>query len=250
MRRRQFVAALVLLSGSLTRARQVQAASMVAGALEPTQIANMIQLIEHTVHFIQMVVSLAKQVNYWQQNLRRFAEGDFKAAKALMGSVGGLVNEFRGITFAARSNIESFKKEHPGHAAPADNDYKKAYRDLDKQTVESVERALKAMDVQLNDENGGLKRQHEVVEQLANKIDAADGTAKGLQITNKLLVQLIQLAEKQIVVMTAHAQQMGMYAANETQRRSYEQTAHEKMYEYRPPTATPIDWSKQGLKGI
>jgi P-type conjugative transfer protein TrbJ len=250
MKRRNFFSALLLLGGTIMRAPRVHALSAFAGALEPTQLANMIQLIEHTVHFIQMVVRLKQQVQYWQQNLKGFAKGDFGQAMTILNGTASLVSEFRGLTFAARSNIETFKKDHPGQTAPADGDYKQAYRDLDKQTVQAVERSLNSMNVQLTDEKGGLKKQHEVVQQLANQIDSADGQVKAAQLTNKLLVQLIQLAEKQILIMAGHAQQMGMYIANETQRRSYEQSVHQKLYQYRPPTAQPIDWSKQGLKGI
>jgi P-type conjugative transfer protein TrbJ len=238
----------IVFAGPMLSPPKARAVSAFAGALEPTQVANFIQLVEHTIHFIQMVRSAKEQVQHWRTTMQTFKEGDLRMATNIVRTVGSLVRQYRGVTFAARSNIETFKRQHPGHTVPPNGNYQQAYRDLDRDTLRSVERALKTMDVQLSDPQGGIEAEQRLINDLAQKARSADGQLKALQVTNELLVTLNHQVQKLRITLTAHAQQMAHYTANEVQRRAYDSVARERYFERRAPTHPATDWSREGVR--
>lgn len=239
-----------VLTAALTFTPTPSRASMFAGALEPTQLANFVQLLEHTIHFIQIVRQGKQQVQRWKQNLEKLDAGHFLVAAGLVRDIGAALTEFRTVTFGARSNLETFQKQHPGYQAPPGA--KQTYEQLDKDTNEAVARALKAVDVQLNDPKGGLKAQDQLIEELAGKIQGADGTVKALQIADELLVVLTKQMEKLLVLVAAQAAQQGAFIANETQRRSYGMYERDQYVQRRgrPHAAPPVDWSRDAFIGF
>jgi P-type conjugative transfer protein TrbJ len=225
----------------LMRPARSVALSTFAGALEPTQIANFIQLVEHTVHFIQMVRKAAEQVRRWKQNLEGLGKGHFGSIRKLVGLVGSAVDDYRSITYGAQSLLKKFSEEHPGFKPPANS--METYTQLDKQTVAMVEESLKTIDATLSKE--AMNSQDDLVKELEGKIEGAEGTVKALQITNHLLVLLTKQMEKLLLVVGADARQMSAYVANETQRRSsaLAERHHVVTGAGNPPKADPIDWS-------
>jgi len=243
-----------LLVGALVvmRPPRSQAASTLAGALEPTQIANFIQLIQQCVKMAQAVKHAKEQVESWKKNLGKFKDLRHAAlAGALVSEVSALIGQYRSITFGRDANIETFKKLYPGYQDPPDQNYAQAYQDIDKSTMAALQRSLQAMDMQLKDEKGGLKAEDELIKELAEKAKSAEGVVQAINVTNGFLSVIAKQNQRLMLTLVAQGQAMNHYLAGEVQRRTYEEHARDRYFEFnKRPVPDPVDWSREGPRGF
>jgi P-type conjugative transfer protein TrbJ len=208
----------LLLSGT---PRPVHAGTWTGGASEWTQISNNIQLIEHTINLIQMVVRIGKQLKWMEKQAEKLASlDDFMN---LVGSVGGLLGQVRGVLFASESLVKRWEDTHQGsrdlyqyYDSPSS-----AYRAIDESTRQAVVRNLKVLDIQVNSADGWPKDQ-QILNDLRDSIHNTDGQLKALQALGDLLVEVIRQLHLLRGVQVAHAEMMGYAVSGETQRRQFE----------------------------
>lgn len=235
------------------RAPRTHAASAIAGALEPTQIANFIQLIQQCVKMAQAVKHAKQQVESWKTNLSKFKNMRHgELAGALVNDVSSLIGQYQSIAYGRDATIETFKKLYPGYQGPpGEQNYEQAYQNIDKSTMASLQRSMQAMDVQLKDEKGGIKAENELIKELADKMQSAEGVVQALNVTNGFLSVMTKQLQRLELTMISQGQAMNHYLAGEVQRRTYEEHARDQYFKFdkrAPPT--PVDWSREGPKGF
>lgn len=213
--------AVVVMAAVLSAPMRVGAGTWTGGASEWTQISNNIQLIMHTVSLIQTVVNLGKQLAL--QIKMAATQKSPEAFLQLMGGVGGLITQMRGLLFQSESIVSRWEKTHQGSQNP-NNIYEspsEAYRKIDESTRQAVKRAMDVLELQSNSADGWPKDQ-DILKQLSEKAHSADGEVKCLQVALDLLLEIIRQLHLLRGVQIAHAEMMGYHVSGETQRRQFE----------------------------
>lgn len=212
----------ILLAGLLVSAPlRVGAGTFTGGASEWTEIANHVQLIEHTINLIQMVVGIKRQIEYMAQHAKSIRSPE--EFLSVMQNAAGLIGQMRGILFASGSIIERWKTMHPGnkdlskwYSDPAD-----AYKQIDESTRQAVQRSMEVLELQANTADG-WPQDRTILAQLAAKAQTADGQLKAAQVANDLLLEVIRQLHLLRGVQIAHAEMTGYQISGETQRRQFE----------------------------
>jgi P-type conjugative transfer protein TrbJ len=220
--KRAMATALVVLVATMVPAPvPVRAGTWTGASTEWTQISNNIQLLQHTISLIQTVMNLKRQVEYMARNAKNIDSPE--SFLRTMGSVGGLINQMRGILFASESIVDRWKQTHPGHkdleqyySTPAD-----AYTKIDESTRQAVQRSMEVLDLQANSVDG-WPQDRTILAELKDKAQTVSGQLQAAKVTNDLLIEVVRQLHLLRGVQIAHAEMMGYHISGETQRRQFE----------------------------
>lgn len=230
--------AVVLASSLMVTSSTTHAGTWTGGASEWTQIANNIQLVLQYVQQIMMVVNLAKQVAMMvKMTAKANSPQEAFAVMSGMHQIFGTVGQ---IVFQGRSLTDQWKQSHPGLKTPdvpaqaggqGYGSIEEAYDAIDKNLHAAAERSLKALDVHLDPNN--VRQDEQLLEQLKNKAESAEGQMQATQATNALLLEVIRQLNLIRQVNVIQAQMVTLAASDEAQRRMYVSAVRQRDYAYR-----------------
>jgi len=252
----------VLIAGSLSLALAVSAAtpiahaSMVAGALESTQLANFVQLVTQAGRAIKQLVTLKRQLETMVKQAKRFGELDFRDLRSLAIHTQSMYGAVNGLYHSSLSTSERFQQLYPGHKAELQN-FDQKVQALSKQKQESTERALKHMEMTFKN----VQSDQKMYDSLKRKLDGGDlGRNQLLDICARTLLeihaQLVQL--KSVLAASVHLDAVHRRRPTRRARRDLAGTAtrrHIPLRRTRPlarppnrPLATPTQPTPTALR--
>lgn len=223
--------ALVLATALLGTPASGRAGTWTGGSSEWTQIANNIQLVLQYVQQVMMVANLAKQVAMMVIQTKR--ANSSAEAFAVMNGMHQIFGTAAQFVFQGRSLTEQWKETHPGEQPPEVKGYgsiEQAYDAIDKNLHAAAERSLRALDVHISP--NAVNQDKQLLEQLKQKAESAEGQMQATQATNALLLEVIRQLQLIRQVNIVQAQMVTLEASDEAQRRLYRSAVHERDYAY------------------
>lgn len=208
-----------------------RAGTWTGGASEWTQISNNIQLVLQYIQQVMMVVQLAKQVAMMIIMTKR-AKSPAEAF-AVMSGMHQIFGTAAGFVFQGRALTQQWKDTHPGEKTPDVPGYgsiEQAYDAIDQNLHAAAERSLKALDVHVDP--NGVNQDKQILEQLKNKAESAEGQMQAQQATNALLMEVIRQLMLIRQVNVIQAQMVTLAASDDAQRRLYRSATQQRDYAY------------------
>lgn len=166
---------------------------------------------EAITNLANQLVQIQNQVSMMKQNLVNLGQYNWNDINAAAGQVAQAMNSANALSYAA-SNIDSqFKQNYPGYNPNAD--YAQQYQNLSKQTLNTVQGSLDAMNMsyqQFQNDNQRLKS-------MQASASGADGALKALQANAQITSEVAQQVSGLKSVMMAQSSAQQAYIAQKTQ---------------------------------
>lgn len=214
------------------------ASGAIAGATEPTQIMNNIQLVMSYVEQAQQTVTQLNQYQTMLTNLMRLTPSELlgQASRQLWQDQGmtQAFNNLRSIVVNGQnmaytmSNMESkFKMMNPGYSSKGSPmDFFKAYQNWSDNTLGQVKNAIGM--VTTHSEN--FASEEGMVQELANASNSAQGQLQALQAGNAVGVQMIGQMQKLRQLQMAQMQAQNAYIAGQQSAADAKTQGTERVY--------------------
>jgi P-type conjugative transfer protein TrbJ len=205
-------------------------AGAVAGATEPTQILNNIQL---TASYAQQAQQTVTQINQYETMLRNLMNS---TPSELLGQAAGvlwndnnmtqtfknlstIVQSGQKIAYTLQNTDTLFHNLHPGYGSAFD--FQNGYRNWSDNTLNSVQNALSLMQAHASN----FASEQSMVKELQTRSQSAVGQMQVLQAGNEIGVAMIGQMQELRQLQAAQAQQQGAYIAAQQSRTDVGDTA-------------------------
>ncbi|ACX96444.1 P-type conjugative transfer protein TrbJ [Halothiobacillus neapolitanus] len=215
------------------------ASGVVAGATEPTQIMNNIELVASNVKEAEQIsnqlTQIANQIQAYQNmvtNTLNIPNQIWQNADGLLQQLVGVINQGQALAFSATNINSLFQQKYPGYTPP--QDFAASYQQLNETTLDSIRGALNAANLQSNEftsEQGAL-----------NAIEAQSQTAQGrmqaIQAGNQIAMAQVQQMRKMRALQMAQMQAQAAYMDAQTQQKANDDMITQQTLNF---TVTPMD---------
>lgn len=212
-----------LLAGALFAFAVNAHAGAVAGATEPTQILNNIQL---TASYAQLAQQTTTEINQYETMLRNLmtstpSELLGQAAGALWNdnnmtqtfkNLSSIVQGGQKVAYTLQNTDQLFHNLHPGYGSAFD--FQNGYRNWSDNTLNSVQNALSLM----NAHASNFANEQSMVKELQTRSQSAVGQMQVLQAGNDIGVAMIGQMQELRQLQSAQIQQQGAYIAAQQDR--------------------------------
>ncbi|MGP8437796.1 P-type conjugative transfer protein TrbJ [Paraburkholderia fungorum] len=213
-----------LIAGALLMSVTLNArAGAVAGATEPTQILNNIQL---TASYAQQAQQTVTQINQYEamlQNLMTSTPSELlgQAAGALWNdnnmtqtfkNLSTIVQGGQKIAYTLQNTDQLFHNLHPGYGSAFD--FQNGYRNWSDNTLSSVQNALSLM----NAHASNFANEQTMVKELQTRSQSAVGQMQMLKAGNDIGVAMIGQMQELRQLQSAQIQQQGAFIAAQQSR--------------------------------
>lgn len=206
-----------------------------AGATEPTQIMNNIQLIASYAEHIQQTTTQIQQYQTMLKNLVQMTPSQLldQSAQKLFKDQNMLkaFKDLRRIVVAGQStsytlaNIDQqFKGMHPGYKAKIN--FQNAYRDWSDNTLDSVKNALTLVTAHADD----FDNEQSMVDELLSKSQTAQGQLQALQAGNAVGVQMVGQLQKLRQLQMAQVQAQNAFISGQQSENDSRKTGLDKVF--------------------
>lgn len=206
-------------------------AGAVAGATEPTQILNNVQLVLQEANQVQMV---ANQLN----SLAKMPVTNWGQASSDLAALTQAVSVGQGISYTMSNVASAFQQQYPGYQAP--QNFGQSYQQWGQNSLSSISAALQAAGLQssqFSTERAALS----AIQMLANNpLGQTQAIQAGTEIASAQVDQLQKLRQ----LMMAQIQAQGAYMANQTQTQQAGMAMQQQ--HFTPYTPTAPTFSSQG----
>lgn len=241
--------AIALLVAAISSPVPVLATGAIAGATEPTQIMNNIQLVMSYVEQAQQTVTQLNQYQTMLTNLMRLTPSE------LLGQASRQLWQDQGMTQAftnlrniivngqsmayTMSNMESrFKTMYPGYTSNGSPmDFFKAYQNWSDNTLGQVKNAVAMVTAHseaFNSEQG-------MVQELANASNSAQGQLQAVQAGNQIGVAMVGQMQKLRQLQMAQMQAQNAFIAGQQSRTDSSDDALRKFFTRKTTKVQTID---------
>ncbi|TCK31783.1 P-type conjugative transfer protein TrbJ [Paraburkholderia sp. BL8N3] len=225
-----------LFSGALLACFACNAhAGAVAGATEPTQILNNMQL---TASYAQQAQQTVTQINQYETMLRNLMNS---TPSELLGQAAGalwndnnmtqtfknlstIVQGGQKIAYTLQNTDQLFHNLHPGYGSAFD--FQNGYRNWSDNTLNSVQNALSLMSAHASN----FANEQTMVKELQTRSQSAVGQMQVLQAGNDIGVAMIGQMQELRQLQAAQVQQQGAYIAAQQDRSNVGDTALSKEF--------------------
>ncbi|OYY31311.1 MAG: P-type conjugative transfer protein TrbJ, partial [Halothiobacillus sp. 24-54-40] len=217
----------------------VHASGAVAGATEPTQIMNNIELVAGVAKQAEQVsnqlLQIQNQIQAYQNmvtNTLNIPNQIWQNADGLLNQLVGIVNQGQALAFSA-TNIDSlFKQKYPGYTPP--QDFGAAYQNITDSTLDSVRGALNAANLQSKD----FTSEQAALNSIEAQSQSATGRMQAIQAGNSIAMAQVQQMRKLRALQMAQMQAQGAYIAGQAQKDSDNKMITQQTLNF---TVTPMD---------
>lgn len=207
------LAVAMAITASCALSAPVRATGMIAGATEPTQIMNNIQLLMSYVEQAQQTATQIQQYETMLRNLQKMGPSSLldSSAQQLWTDMGmtktfadlrtTYVNGQR-VAYSLSSLDQSFKRLHPGYGNIGTGfNYTQAYKNLSDNTLGSIKNAMAMVGAQ----GEAFANEQAVIQDIQRRSGTADGQMQALKVGREIAVaevnQLQQLRQLQMAQM-------------------------------------------------
>ncbi|MGY8527611.1 P-type conjugative transfer protein TrbJ [Paracidovorax citrulli] len=197
-------------------------AGAVAGATEPTQILNNVQLVASYAELAQQTVTEINQYQTMLRNLINSTPSELlaKAAGSLWAD-SNMTQTFKNlqtivvagqkVTYTLQNADQMFRNLHPGYGSAFD--FRNTYKNLSANAMNTVQSALALMGAQ----SQNFSTEAEVVSELSRRSQSAVGQLQALQAGNDIGVAMVnQMQSLRQLQMAQIRQQSDYLAAQQT----------------------------------
>lgn len=215
------------------------ASGVVAGATEPTQIMNNIELVASNVKEAKQVsnqlTQIANQIQAYKNmvtNTLNIPNQIWQNADGLLQQLVGVVNQGQALAFSAININSMFQQKYPGYTPP--QDFGAAYQNINETTLDSVRGALNAANIQSQDfttEQGALNA-------IEAQSQSAQGRMQAIQAGNQIAMAQVQQMRKMRALQMAQMQAQSAYIAGQAQKDSDDKMITQQTLDF---TVTPMD---------
>jgi len=229
---------LVTVAGSLWLSSSAFAGGAVAGATEPTQIMNNIQLVLSYVEQAQQTTTQLQQYQTMLTNLMRLTPSNLlgQASQQLWQDQGmaqafsnlrKIVVNGQNIAYTMANMDSQFKNMHPGYGNFGNGtDFFRSYQGWSDNTLGQVKNAV-AM-VTTHSEN--FATEEGMVQELANASNSAQGQLQAVQAGNQIGVAMVGQMQKLRQLQMAQMQAQNAYLAGQQSAADTKTQGTEKVY--------------------
>lgn len=225
-----------LIAGALLACLACNAhAGAVAGATEPTQILNNIQL---TASYAQQAQQTVTQINQYETMLRNLMNS---TPSELLGQAAGalwndnnmtqtfknlstIVQGGQKIAYTLQNTDQLFHNLHPGYGSAFD--FQNGYRNWSDNTLNSVQNALSLM----NAHASNFANEQTMIKELQTRSQSAVGQLQVLQSGNDIGVAMIGQMQELRQLQAAQIQQQGAYIASQQDAADTKHTSAERVF--------------------
>ncbi len=244
------IAVLIALLLSTAIPTAVNAGGAVAGATEPTQILNQIQLVMSYVEQAQQTVTQLNQYQTMLTNLMRLTPSNLlgQASQQLWQDQGmaqafsnlrKIVVNGQNIAYTMANMDSQFKNMHPGYGNFGNGtDFFRSYQGWSDNTLGQVKNAV-AM-VTTHSEN--FATEEGMVNELANASSSAQGQLQAVQAGNQIGVAMVGQMQKLRQLQMAQMQAQNAYIAGQQSRQDATRAAATNVLTQLPETNKSIKY--------
>lgn len=240
--------ALAMASLTFLNSPIASASGVVAGATEPTQIMNNIELVASNLKEAEQVsnqlTQIANQIQAYKNmvtNTLNIPNQIWQNADGLLQQLVGVVNQGQALAFSATNINSMFQQKYPGYTPP--QDFGAAYQSINETTLDSVRGALNAANIQSRDfttEQGALNA-------IEAQSQSAQGRMQAIQAGNQIAMAQVQQMRKMRALQMAQMQAQSAYISGLTQQKADDSMMTKQMLDLpNPPTASTATMPKAG----
>lgn len=213
--------ALAMASLTFLNSPIASASGVVAGATEPTQIMNNIELVATNIKEAEQIsnqlTQIANQIQAYKNmvtNTLNVPNQIWQNADGLLQQLVGVVNQGQALAFSATNINSLFQQKYPGYTPP--QDFGAAYQNINETTLDSVRGALNAANIQSQDfstEQGALNA-------IEAQSQSAQGRMQAIQAGNQIAMAQVQQMRKLRALQMAQMQAQSAYISGITQQKA------------------------------
>lgn len=212
-----------LAAATLTPMRFAWASGAIAGATEPTQIMNNVELV---MQYAKQVQQYATQLQQWQNQIQNTLNIPNQIWSSIQNDLMGVMNVVKqgeALAFSLSNIGEQFKLKFPGFKTTTDfiGDYKKWSQTL-RDTIKGTLEAANLQSQQFATEEG-------VINQLRSMSQSNTGRLQALQTGNQIAVETTAQLQKLRALAMAQMQAQNAYMAKQEQERDSENASLDSM---------------------
>ncbi|WP_334021999.1 P-type conjugative transfer protein TrbJ [Burkholderia orbicola] len=231
----------VALLGALVSGNTAHAGA-VAGATEPTQILNNIQLVASYAQQAQQTVTQINQYETMLRNLMNSTPSELlgQAAGALWNdnnmtqtfqNLSTIVMSGQKIAYTLQNTDQLFHNLHPAYGSAFD--FQNAYRNWSDNTLGSVQNALSLISAHASN----FANEQSMVKELQSRSQTAQGQMQVLQAGNDIGVAMVGQMQQLRQLQMAQIQQQGQYIAGQQNKADLKDSLGQQ---YLTPSATRV----------
>lgn len=211
------------------------AGGAVAGATEPTQILNNLQLV---ASYAQQANQTVTQIQQYQTMLKNLLN---MTPSQMLGEVAGklwndnnmstafknlstIVSAGQKISYTLSNQDQYFKNLHPGYGSVWD--FQNAYRNWSDNTLNSIQGALQVVSAHMDD----FSNEQSMIQQLQQRSQSAQGQLQALQAGNEVGVAMVGQLEKLRQLQMAQMQSQNQYLAAQVDKENMGNTGLSQVY--------------------
>lgn len=198
-----------------------------AGATEPTQITNMIQLVDQTQRMIDQLRNVKAQLQTLRYNSQRMAEGSWDLRSRALEQLSELQQEFQTNAFTSESFSEEWAERYPGTTRWTD--FGTQYRDLRMQNLNAARRSLRMIGV-LDRE---MANDRAILDRLRQQGQSAGGQRQAIEAGNLLTAEMVRQMNLLRSTQREHQRLQAEQEAAHEQRHAHEEAELDARLEYR-----------------
>lgn len=218
-------------------AANTYAGGAIAGATEPTQILNNIQLMASYAEEASQTVTQIQQYQTMLQNLQRLTPSSLlnQAAQKLFVDQ-NMLQTFKSLqrvvvagqqTSYTLANIDQrFKQMHQGYGANG-LDFSRSYRDWSGNTLNSVRNSLAL--ISAHSEN--FDSEQEMVSELMERSQTANGQMQVMQAANQIGVAMVGQMQQLRQLQMAQGRAQADYMAQQVSEKDHRNTGYDKIFD-------------------
>lgn len=187
------------------------------------------------------VSSLATQIQMMQQNLTNLGQYNWNDINGAASQVAQAMNTANALSYASQNIDAQFQQSYPGYKPGAN--YSQQYQNLSKQTLNSVQGSLQAMNMSYNQFQNDQSR----LQGMQAQANGADGALKALQANAQITGEVANQVSGMRSIMMAQSSAQQAYIAQKTQTEAIQQANSDAMFNNGIKTAPPYGTYKADM---
>lgn len=220
----------------------------IAGASEPTQILNNIQLVNQYAKQVQQyqtqLESLTNHIQQTQmmvQNLQMLPATVWQKFANDVMSLKNIVQQGQAVSFAAANLDSQFAETYKGYTSyeasaaqsldARTSSFTQQYRNINQSTRDSTNGALKALNTQMN----ALTSDEATMNMLQSQSRSADGQLKAIQAANEIALHQTDTLKKLQYTLMTQASTQASYMAATNDKETAQRALSERREQYTIP---------------
>ena len=179
---------------------------------------------EAITNLANQLVQIQSQVSMMKQNLTNLGQYNWNDINGAASQVAQAMNTANALSYASQNIDAQFQQNYPGYKPGAN--YSQQYQNLSKQTLNSVQGSLQAMNMSYNQFQNDQSR----LQGMQAQANGADGALKALQANAQISGEVANQVAGMRSIMMAQSSAQQAYIAQKTQTEAIQQANSDAMF--------------------